>query len=119
MAAGFYACPMKPRHPWRSGRAALTLALWPVIIVLSPVILLAGEPVNRYVMRQLRWNALIAGAAGVGTGDRVAWVATPVRLTPLSSLLLAAIRNPLWIALTAPGRWVADQFSRTRHPVGE
>jgi hypothetical protein len=106
---------MKPRHPWRSGRAAITLALWPVIIVLSPVILLVGEPVNRYVMRRLRGNALMAGAAG----DRVAWVATPVRLTLLSSLLLTAIRNPLWIALTAPGRWVADQYSRVRYLAGE
>jgi len=44
----FYACLMKPGHPWRSGRAAITLALWPVIIVLSPVILLVGEPVNRF-----------------------------------------------------------------------
>ena len=115
----FYACLMKPGHPWRSGRAAITLALWPVIIVLSPVILLVGEPVNRHVMRRLRGNALMAGAAGVRAGDQVAWIATPVRLTLLSSLLLTAIRNPLWIALTAPGRWVADQFSRARHPVGE
>jgi hypothetical protein len=85
-----------------------------VIIVLSPVILLVGEPVNRYVMRRLRSNALMAGAAVVRTGDRSSRVATPVRLTLLSSLLLTAIRNPLWIALTAPGRWVADQFSRAR-----
>lgn len=110
---------MKPRHPWRGGRAAITLALWPVIILLSPVILLAGEPVNRYVMRRLRGNALIAGAAVVRAGDRSLRVGTPVRLTRLSSLLMTAITNPLWIALTAPGRWVADQFSRGRHLAGE
>jgi hypothetical protein len=69
-------------------------------------------------MRQLRWNALMAGADVVRTGDRLARVG-PVRLTLPSSLLLTAISHPLWIALTAPGRWVADQFSRARHPVGE
>lgn len=119
-AAGVvYACPMKPRRPWRTSWAAIALALWPVMIVLSPVILLVGEPVNRHVMRRLRWSAPLAGGAVDRPGDRVAWAGTPVRLAPLSSLLLTAVRNPLWIALTAPGRWVADQFSRARHPVGE
>ena len=70
-------------------------------------------------MRQLRWNALIAGTPAVRTGDRVAPVGVPVRLTILSSLLLTAITNPLWIALTAPGRWMADQFSRGRHLAGD
>lgn len=66
--------------------------MWPVTVALSPVILLAGEPVNRYVMRHLRWSA-----------------PHTVQLTLPSSLLVTAISNPLWIALTAPGRWAADQ----------
>jgi hypothetical protein len=33
-----------------------------------------------------------------------------VRLPAPASLLLVVISNPLWIALTAPGRWVSDRF---------
>ena len=74
---------------------AIRLAIWPLVIALSPVILVAGEPVNRYVMKRLRSRAQVA---------------TSVRLTRSSSLALMVISNPLWIALTAPGRWVADKF---------
>jgi hypothetical protein len=90
--------------------------MWPVVVALSPVILLAGEPMNRYVMRRLRRNAAIAGPAVVRSGERSARVATAVALTRPSSLLLTAISNPLWIALTAPGRWVADKFSTPPAP---
>jgi hypothetical protein len=93
--------------------------MWPVIITLSPVILLAGEPVNRYVMQRPRWGAPVAGAAVVRTGDRTVRMVTPVRLTLPSSLLLIAISNPLWIALTAPGRWMADRFSSHLRQAGE
>jgi hypothetical protein len=75
--------------------------MWPLVIALSPAILLAGEPVNRYVMRRLRGSAALAGPAVV------------LRSRP-SSVLLTVISNPLWIALTAPGRWAADKFSRAR-----
>ena len=90
---------------------AIGLAMWPAIIVLSPVILLVGEPVNRYVMRHLRWSPSLAEVTVVRPGDRSARAVTPVRLTPVSSLLSIAMSNALWIALTAPGRWVADKFS--------
>ena len=66
--------------------------------------------------RRLRWGAPIAGVAAVRTGNRSARVVTLVRLTLPSSLLLIAISNPLWIALTAPGRWVADKFSTPPTP---
>lgn len=107
---------MKLRHPGPVAQVAITLAISLVIITLSPVILLAGEPVNRYVMRRLRWRPPIAGVAVVRTGNRSARVVAPVRLTLPSSLLLIAISNPLWIALTAPGRWVADQLSTPPSP---
>jgi hypothetical protein len=107
-----YACCMKLRRPGQVAQAAITLAIWPATITLSPVILLAGEPVNRYVMQRMRWSPPIAGVAVVRIGNRSARAATPVRLTLPSSLLLMAISNPLWIALTAPGRWVVDNFTR-------
>jgi hypothetical protein len=91
-------------------QAAIRLAMWPVVITLSPVILLAGEPVNRYVTQQLRSTAPIAGVTVVRSGDHSVRVVTSTRLTLPSSLLLIAISNPLWIALTAPGRWVSDRF---------
>ena len=94
----------------------MALAVWLVIITLSPVILLAGEPVNRYVRQRLCRSAPITRAVVVRTGNQSAWAATPVRLTLPSSLLLTVISNPLWIALTAPGRWVADKFSTPSSP---
>ena len=87
------------------------LAVWPLTIVLSPVILVAGEPVNRYVMRRVRRSAAARQAAVTGRGDGPAR-AVLVRLSAPASLLWMVISNPLWIALTAPGRWVGDQFRR-------
>lgn len=98
------------RYPPRAGAvtgAAFELAMWPLTIALSPVILVAGEPVNRYVMRRVGRSAPMAGAR---TGDQPVHAATPVQLTLPSSLLFTAISNPLWIALTAPGRWVGDRY---------
>ena len=71
--------------------------MWLLIIVFAPVILVAGEPVNRYVMRRVRW--------------------APSRLPLHVFLLFSAMRNPLWIALTAPGRWVGDRFRRPPSPL--
>ena len=100
------------RHPGPLTHAGISLALWPLIIIFSPVILLAGEPVNRYVMRRVRRSAPAAQIAVVR--HRGLARAAAVRLPPRTSLLLTVISNPLWIALTAPGRWVSDRFRR--HP---
>jgi hypothetical protein len=85
--------------------------LWPLIIIFSPVVLLAGEPFNRYVMRRVRRSAPTAQAGVAGHCGRPARAAA-VRLPPRTSLLVSVISNPLWIALTAPGRWVGDRFRR-------
>ena len=99
------------KHAWPVTRAAISLAVWPLAIALSPVILVAGEPVNRYVMRRVRRSAAAGPAAVIGDGDRPAR-AVAVRLPASASLLLVVISNPLWIALTAPGRWVSGRFRR-------
>jgi hypothetical protein len=39
-----------------------------------------------------------------------------VLLPSRASLLFTVISNPLWIALTAPGRWVGDRFRRPPYP---
>jgi hypothetical protein len=94
------------RRPGPVTHAVISVALWPLIIILSPVILLAGELVNRYVMRRVRPSASTARTAVVWHSGRL----------PLhTSFLLTVISNPLWIALTAPGRWVNDRFSRYPH----
>jgi hypothetical protein len=98
------------KHAWPVTQAAISLAVWPLTIALSPVILVAGEPVNRYVMRRVRRSAAAGPAAVIGHGDGPARAV--VRLSASASLLLAVISNPLWIALTAPGRWVGDRFRR-------
>jgi hypothetical protein len=100
-------------RPWPVTHAVISVAQWPLIIIFSPVIVLAGEPVSRYVMRRVRRSASAARIAVVRPGGRPARAA-PVQLSRRTSLLLAVISNPLWIALTAPGRWVSDRFRR--HP---
>ena len=99
------------KHVWPVTQAVISLAVWPLTITLSPVILVAGEPVNRYVMRRVRRSAAAGSAAEIGHGDRPVR-AVAVRLPAPASLLLVVISNPLWIALTAPGRWVSDRFRR-------
>jgi predicted 2-oxoglutarate/Fe(II)-dependent dioxygenase YbiX len=96
-------------------RTVISFALWPLIIMFSPVIIVAGEPASRYVMRRMRRTASTAQVADVRDDERPARVA-PVQLSAGTSLLLAVISHPLWIALTAPGRWVSDRFRR--HPRG-
>lgn len=92
--------------------------MWPVIIVLSPVILVVGEPVNEYVMRRVRRSAAPLRAAVSYSGDPPARVVRAVQLPLYTSLLLMVMSNPLWIALTAPGRWVSDRFRRPPSPAG-
>lgn len=105
------------RHLRPRTRAVTSLALWPLIIAFSPVVILAGEPVNRYVMRLVRRRAA-AQMAVVRPGGRPSRAAA-VPLPPRASLLLTLISNPLWIALTAPGRWAGDRFrGHPREPAG-
>jgi hypothetical protein len=100
--------PGQMRRPGPVTHAVISLALWPLIIIFSPVILLAGEPVNRYVMRRVRRSACTAQMAVVRHNGRPGRAAA-VRLPVHTSLLLTVISNPLWI-LTAPGRWASDRF---------
>ncbi|HEY6311447.1 MAG TPA: hypothetical protein VIY52_11685 [Streptosporangiaceae bacterium] len=98
------------KRAWPLTQAAISLAAWPLTVILSPVILVAGEPVNRYVMRLVRRNTDDGRPAVLYHADRPA---RAVAVLPArASLLLAVISNPLWIALTAPGRWVNDLFRR-------
>lgn len=94
-----------------AAQSAVSLAAWLLAVIFSPVILVVGEPVNRYVMRRVLRSATAGSAAGTRHGDRPAG-AVAVRLPVAASLVLVVISNPLWIAFTAPGRWVIDRFRR-------
>jgi hypothetical protein len=107
------------RHPGPVTQAAISLATWALIIIFSPVVLVAGEPVNRYIMRRVRWSApTVTMVTVVHYGDRSARAVAPARLPLHVCLLFIAMSNPLWIVLTAPGRWVSDRFRRPPSRVG-
>jgi hypothetical protein len=98
------------KRAWPVTLAAISLAAWPLTVIFSPVILVAGEPVNRYVMRRMRRLTADRQPAVIPHADRPGRAAAV--LPARACLLLAIISNPLWIALTAPGRWVSDRFHR-------
>ncbi len=77
-----------------------------ITVALSPVILLVGEPLNRYLLRRLR-----RGAAPSSRGHSPS-VSGFARRGPVRSLAWTVARNPLWIALTAPGRWLLSRIGR-------
>ena len=74
---------MRLRHPL--GRVLTFSVVSVLVIVLAPAVLLAGEPVNRYYL-------------------------SPLRCGRRRRMVRVLLRNPAWIALTAPGRWVLDRL---------
>jgi hypothetical protein len=101
--------------PWRNlGRALTTGTVTVLIIVLAPAVLLFGELVNRHYLRGLpgrerikvrrrrlsrRRARMVVRYAGPGP----AAYALATRDRKVARRVLA---NPLWIALTAPARWL-------------
>jgi hypothetical protein len=82
---------------------ALGAAVCLLVLVLSPVVVLAGEPAGR----SLRRHALARGRHN----GRLALGASP-RRNPAAFLLFTFTANPVFIALTAPARWVGDHVLR-------
>jgi hypothetical protein len=104
-----------------------------LVIALAPAVLLAGELVNRHYLAGLRvrrgselpaytWRRL--GPRGrtwrrarraerrareLGSHDMVA-VRSTLAHRRLGPLLVAFLTNPVWIALTAPSRWLLDHL---------
>jgi hypothetical protein len=102
---------MKPWH--RAGRLFASCAVTLLVLALAPAVLLAGELVNRHYLVRLpggpdripvrRGRRVVLRNAGPGRPGYT--VATRGR--PLARRVLA---NPLWIALTAPARWLLDRI---------
>jgi hypothetical protein len=106
--------------PWRTlGRALASGTVTVLLIVLAPAVLLFGELVNRHYLRGLppgRDRILVRrrglpGRRGhvvvrhVGPGRAAYAVATRNR-----TVARRVLANPLWIALTAPARWLLDRI---------
>jgi hypothetical protein len=105
--------------PWRTlGRALASGTVTMLLIVLAPAVLLFGELVNRHYLRGLppgRDRILVRRRGLPGRRGRVvvrhtgrgrAAYAVATRNRKVARRLLA---NPLWIALTAPARWLLDR----------
>jgi hypothetical protein len=102
---------------WQVSQSAAALLL---TVALAPLIMVAGEPLRRYVI-----------ARPTARPPRSGWYRTLRRARPAtqtamfshdpaateqifwhrSRFWLLVVNNPLWIALTAPARWLLDRAS--------
>jgi len=94
-------------------RVLLTAAVLLLTVALSPLIVVAGEPLRRRVLARpggYRVRRTAVFSHGAVRGVRVSW--------RRHSLWMVLVNNPLWIALTAPSRWLLDRASGYRHRGG-
>jgi hypothetical protein len=105
---------LKNMKPWRIAGHALSFgAVTLLIVAAAPAVLLFGELVNRRFRgrppagrdRILERRGRRVAVRGAGPG----WATYAVagRRYRMAWRVLA---NPVWIALTAPGRWVLDRL---------
>jgi hypothetical protein len=85
---------MRLRLP--GGRALAFCVVTLLIVALAPAVLLFGEAVSRRYLRRPTRGVAYVGGVGVWAGRR-GWAA-------------AFVTNPVWIALTAPARWVTSHL---------
>ena len=78
-----------------TGRALASCAVTLLVVGLAPAVLLFGEAVNRRYHRRLAGFPKPAGAR--------AWA-------PRRARAAIVLNNPVWIALTAPARWLTDHL---------
>jgi hypothetical protein len=106
--------------PWRmAGRLIASCAVTLLVVAAAPAVLLFGELVNRHVLGGLppgRDRILVRRRGPAGRRGRVvvrhagpgrAGYAVATRNRRVARRVLA---NPVWIALTAPARWVLDRL---------
>jgi hypothetical protein len=78
----------------RIGHLITFLAVSVLVVMLAPAVLLFGEVLNRSYRRRL-----VGYPRPIGLG-------VYARRTRMAIVL----HNPVWIALTAPGRWLIDRL---------
>jgi hypothetical protein len=102
--------------PWRgAGRLLASCAVTLVVLALAPAVLLTGELVNRHYRRRLsggRERIRVRRGGRVVVRNLGPGLTLARRDHQVARWLLA---NPLWIALTAPARWL---FGRLRPRAG-
>jgi hypothetical protein len=93
-------------RPWRAVGRALTFgAVTLLVVVLAPAVLLFGELVNRHYLRGLLPGRRHVMVQDLGPGRGVYyWKSRDRRVAG------QVLTNPLWIALTAPARWLLDHL---------
>jgi hypothetical protein len=111
---------LKNMKPWRNlGRALASGTVTVLIIVLAPAVLLFGELVNRHYLgglppgrdrilmrrRGLRRCRVRVVVRYAGPGRAAYAMAAQDR-----KVARRVLANPLWIALTAPARWLFDRL---------
>jgi hypothetical protein len=102
----------------RAGRLLASCVVTLFVLALAPAVLLAGELVNRHYLGGLppgrdrilvrrRWLPGRRRVAVRNLGPGRAAYAAATRDHRVARRVLA---NPLWIALTAPARWLLDRI---------
>ena len=94
--------------PWRNlGRALAFGTVTVLVIVLAPAVLVFGELVNRHYLHGLPpgrdWILVRRGLR-----RRRAHVVVRYTSPGRAAMVRRVLANPLWIALTAPARWLFD-----------
>jgi hypothetical protein len=107
---------MRVRAGWQ---VLLTVAVLLLTVALSPLIVVAGEPLRRRVLARpggyrVRRPGMSRRTAVFSSGPVAAGQGSWRR--PI--LWMMVVNNPLWIALTAPSRWLLDRASGYRHRRG-
>lgn len=106
--------------PWRiAGHTLGFVVVTLLVAAVAPAVLLFGELVNRHYLRGLprgRDRVLVRrrrprrGAVvrdlGPGRGGHAA-------MTPAHRVIWQVLANPVWVALTAPARWLLDRLRPT------
>ena len=104
--------------PWRAVGRALTFgAVTLLVVALAPAVLLFGELVNRHYLRGLPPGRDRIPVRRFGLRGRSRVVYRSASQGRAAYALAAGdhkvarrvLANPLWIALTAPARWLLDR----------
>jgi len=95
---------------WQVAQSAAALLL---TAALAPVIMVAGEPLRRYVLARpaARPSRPATQAAMISHGP----AGTVQVFWRRPGFWLLVVSNPLWIALTAPARWLLDRAGGLGH----
>ena len=111
-------------------------AVWPVsqsaaalllTVAFAPLIMVAGEPLRRYVLAKPAARPSRPGWYRTLRRSRPGTQAAMISHGPAGTVQvfgrrprfwLLVVSNPLWIALTAPARWLLDRASGFGHRAG-